>query len=92
MDKTTLDQDLEIDQICLEQVKPDRPEKGTTELIMGAGLGTYGTTAFLTTGFLCPACMLIAPALLGVGAYKRMKFVQTELNADTKKIKAELAD
>ena len=49
-------------------------EKGTTELIFGAGLGTYGTAAFLMTGFACAACMILTPALIGVGAYKRIKF------------------
>ena len=57
-------------------------EKGTTELLFGAGVGTYGTAAFLTTGFACPACMILTPALIGVGAYKRIKFNKSKQNCE----------
>jgi hypothetical protein len=49
-------------------------EKGTGNLLLGAGVGTYGTVTFVTTGVVCPACIILTPALLGYGAYKRMKF------------------
>ena len=51
-------------------------EKGTNNLLLGAGVGAYGTATFLATGAVCPTCIVIAPALLGYGAYKRIKFNQ----------------
>ena len=52
-------------------------DKGNTDLAIGAGVSMYGTGYFLATGGLCPACLIIAPAMLGVGAYKRMKYANT---------------
>lgn len=53
-------------------------EKGTSNLLFGAGVGAYGTASFLATGAVCPACIILAPALLGLGAYKRMKYNQKQ--------------
>ena len=49
-------------------------EKGTNDLLIGTGVGAYGTASFLATGALCPTCLIITPAFLALGAYKRMKF------------------
>lgn len=49
-------------------------EKGTNDLLLGAGVGIYGAAAFIATGAVCPTCIVLAPALLGYGAYKRVKF------------------
>jgi hypothetical protein len=52
----------------------DTPEKGTSTLLLGAGVGTYGTVNFTLAGFVCPACIVLTPVLLGYGAYQRYKF------------------
>ena len=71
--------------------KEDNSEKGTTSLLLGAGVGTYGTTMFLASGFICPACVFVAPTLLGVGAYQRKKYNdKKKLETDTSNSK--LAD
>ena len=57
-------------------------EKGTSNLLLGAGVGVYGTATFVTTGVVCPACIVMAPALLGYGAYKRVKFNKKEKAAE----------
>ncbi|MFW0777880.1 MAG: hypothetical protein ACN2B6_09205 [Rickettsiales bacterium] len=63
----------EIKQRFRDEQTPPPADKGTPELAIGAGVCTYGTGYFLATGGLCPACLVIAPAMLGLGAYKRMK-------------------
>lgn len=49
-------------------------EKGTTDFLMAGGVGVYGTGYFAVTGAMCPACVVIIPALVGVGAYKRIRY------------------
>lgn len=51
----------------------NKPETGNTNLALGAGIGVYGTVAFLATGVVCPICVIVPPALLGYGAYQRYK-------------------
>lgn len=40
-------------------------------MAIGAGLGAFGTGAGLLIGATCPICVVLAPALIGVGAVKR---------------------
>lgn len=69
------DSDLKDEKTCsTESCSPC--EKGTNNLLLGAGVGAYGTATFVATGAVCPACIVLAPALLGYGAYKRIKFNQ----------------
>ena len=70
------DHDLEGEKSCRTEEECTPCEKGTNDLLLGAGVGAYGTATFIATGAVCPACIIIAPALLGFGAYKRMKFNQ----------------
>ena len=39
----------------------------------GLGIGAFGLIAAAIGGAVCPVCVVAAPALLGVGAYKRWK-------------------
>ena len=43
-----------------------------TYMAFGAGLGALGTGAALLAGATCPLCVVIAPAMFGVGAWKRI--------------------
>lgn len=45
-------------------------------LTLGAGLGVVGTTAAFLAGATCPICVVLAPALIGVGAWKRYRVRQ----------------
>lgn len=56
------------------------PETNTHELkeadtciALGAGVGILGAGAAAATGAVCPLCILIAPGLVGFGAYRRWK-------------------
>ena len=55
------------------QTKDKNTKTGRTELLVGAGIGAYGIANFLATGFLCPACVVVAPALIGTGIYCYLK-------------------
>ena len=37
---------------------------------MGAGVGTVGTVSALLLGATCPICVVMAPALIGMGLVK----------------------
>jgi hypothetical protein len=45
---------------------------GDAELIVGGGLGALAVCE-VAVGALCPLCVLAAPVLLAVGAYKRLR-------------------
>lgn len=40
-------------------------------IALGAGVGAVGTTTALLAGAMCPLCFVLAPALIGVGAWRR---------------------
>lgn len=40
-------------------------------MALGAGLGAVGTGTALLAGATCPLCIVIAPALFGLGVWKR---------------------
>jgi len=50
-------------------------------LAMGAGVGTIGTASAILLGATCPICVVMAPALIGMGLIKSY--------AAKKKLKAE---
>ena len=61
-----------------ETAPENRPEEGEvldakTCLIAGAGVGAFGAASALTVGAVCPLCIVAAPALLGIGAFKHYR-------------------
>lgn len=50
-------------------------------LALGAGIGVVGTTSALVAGATCPLCFVLAPALLGVGAWKRYRLHRDSVRA-----------
>jgi hypothetical protein len=40
---------------------------------MGVGIGAIGVASALVAGAVCPACVVAAPALVGVGLYRRRR-------------------
>jgi chromate transport protein ChrA len=60
-----------------EQPKPG-PDKGNIALLTGAGIGTYGTTMALTSGFICPVCVVATPLFLGIGGLQRYKHLKNK--------------
>jgi uncharacterized membrane protein YebE (DUF533 family) len=65
-----------------KKIKDNNQEKGTSTLLLGAGVGTYGAATLATIGAICPACLVLTPALLGYGAYQRYKFNQNQADSD----------
>ncbi|MEM9469932.1 MAG: hypothetical protein AAF988_07195 [Pseudomonadota bacterium] len=64
-----------------DKIEKTTEEKGTGTLLLGSGIGAYGATNFALSGFICPACIIAAPALLGYGAYQRYKFNKNQRDA-----------
>ena len=42
-------------------------------IVGGLGIGAFGIISAAVGGAVCPVCVVAAPALLGVGAYRRWK-------------------
>jgi uncharacterized membrane protein YebE (DUF533 family) len=58
-----------------ERNKPKDPDaaEANTMIAGGLGIGAFGVISAAIGGAVCPVCVVAAPALLGVGAYKRWK-------------------
>jgi len=57
---------------------------------MGAGVGTVGTASTLLLGATCPVCIVMAPALIGMGLVKgyAAKRKRAAINAEEAEIAA----
>jgi len=42
-------------------------------MMSGVGIGVFGAVAAAIGGAVCPVCVVAAPALLGVGAFRRWR-------------------
>lgn len=66
---------------------PDPFKTGTTQLLVGGGIGAYGVTLATTVGYVCPICVIAAPAFLGWGGvqkylYHKKNSAKADLAAD----------
>lgn len=52
-----------------QQIRQELRDAGSC-LAMGAGVGTFGTASALLLGATCPICVVMAPALIGMGLVK----------------------
>jgi hypothetical protein len=52
-----------------QQIQQELRDAGSC-LAMGAGVGTLGTASALLLGATCPICVVMAPALIGMGLVK----------------------
>ncbi len=55
----------------VEANRNDELRDANSCMAMGAGLGVVGAGTALLAGATCPLCIVLAPALIGVGAWKR---------------------
>jgi len=46
-------------------------------MVGGVGIGVFGAVAAAIGGAVCPACVVAAPALLGIGAFRRWRATRT---------------
>ncbi len=55
--------------------RPPDPERSEANscIALGAGVGALGTLGATLSGAVCPVCVVVAPALIGIGVYKRVK-------------------
>ncbi|PCJ99149.1 MAG: hypothetical protein COA45_06830 [Zetaproteobacteria bacterium] len=51
-------------------------ENGTTNLLIGGGIGAYGTTMAVSVGYICPFCLIATPLFLGMGAVQRFRYLR----------------
>jgi len=49
------------------------PDNSTLYVGLGLGLGGYATATSLLAGFVCPVCVVAAPALLATGVYQKIR-------------------
>ena len=51
------------------------PEKAEANTLItgGLGIGAFGAASAALLGAVCPVCVVAAPALVGVGLYKRYR-------------------
>jgi hypothetical protein len=48
-----------------------RPRESTELLTAALGIGAVGAVGAIVGGAVCPLCVIVTPALLGMGLYKR---------------------
>lgn len=53
-----------------------------TLLVGGATLGAFSAITGALVGATCPMCLVVAPVMLGAGAYKRWQLAQAEREVD----------
>ena len=58
-------------------------DTGTTNMLIGGGIGAYGATTLLAAGFICPTCIIAAPLFLGIGAAQRHAFLKKKVDDHT---------
>lgn len=49
------------------------PDNSTLYVGLGLGLGGYVTATSVLAGFVCPVCVVAAPALIATGVYQKIK-------------------
>lgn len=69
-----------------QQIKQELRDAGSC-LAMGAGVGTVGTASALLLGATCPICVVMTPALIGMGLVKG--YVARKKRAAIRKSEAE---
>ncbi len=62
----------------MEDTDKDEPkrETGNTNLLFGACFGAMGGAMAFGAGFICPACTIGTPLLLGMGAWQKYKYLK----------------
>jgi len=74
---TKRDRENPDSQVSGTEVNLDCSKSGKTDANIligtGVGVGGYGAVLAAATGTICTACLIFAPALIGVGIYKRSK-------------------
>lgn len=59
--------------------KTQKPaDNGNELLVTGAGVGVMGVVGAAVIGVTCPACVVVAPALVGAGLYKKWNNARKE--------------
>ncbi len=54
-------------------MKRTETTEANTLILGGLGVGAIGIISAAIGGAVCPACLVAAPALFGIGAYKRWR-------------------
>ena len=59
-------------------------DTGNTCLVAGFGIGALGVTGAVTAGAVCPLCVIATPALLGIGAFQKLRYSKNKNQLKTK--------
>ncbi len=70
----------------MDDKKKQTTENGNTFLIAGGASAAYGTSMALAASYVCPVCVVAAPALLGLGAYQRYKYNKAHKQPQTNEV------
>ena len=62
------------EELSINNSSSDKKDANTC-IALGAGVGILGTASAALAGAVCPICLVVAPGLVGYGAYKRWKSV-----------------
>jgi hypothetical protein len=55
------------------QAVSEEGRDATACMAMGAGVGALGAASAAFVGVVCPLCIIVAPGLVGYGAYKKWR-------------------
>ena len=56
-----------------EEKKQEELQEANTCVALGAGVGALGLGSALLVGAVCPLCVVVSPALIGLGLVKRLR-------------------
>lgn len=59
--------------VVIEAARRDERSEANRMIGMGVGIGAFGAATALLAGAVCPACVVAAPALVGVGLFRRRR-------------------
>lgn len=55
-------------------------------MAIGVGVGAAGAGAAVLVGALCPLCVIVAPALIGIGALKRCRLKVQQVGSESSRV------
>lgn len=62
-------------------------KEGNQLLGLGLGVGAWGAASGMLLGAVCPVCLVVAPALVGVGLARRWQAARSPVGGEPSKEK-----
>lgn len=64
-----------------EETGTDRNAEANSLIASGAGIAAIGIAGAMVSGAVCPVCVVAAPALLGLGAVRKLRAAKRRAEA-----------